>query len=229
MNFQLILLYFLCLVSPTTQIINNVCTDITNPSKENCNKIILVNNECCFLETTSEESTSECEIYNPELINYDSFLAEQLKDMKISTITLYLLSNDIESIDTNEIKSQLNDMLTDKVKIDCNSVTKEIDYSTIEYSEDDIAKAKQDNFCGKLMYSDEVSEEQCLNGVVFSDLEANGEKCCFVEISFEKMGQKNAKCLSLSQTQRNNEKYLESLTHGIERPFTAKIVCDGFS
>ena len=79
------------------------------------------------------------------------------------------------------------------------------------------------------MYSDEVSEEQCLNGVVFSDLEANGEKCCFVEISFEKMGQKNAKCLSLSQTQRNNEKYLESLTHGIERPFTAKIVCDGFS
>ena len=144
---RIILLYFLCLISPTAPIINNVCTDITNPSKENCNKIILVNNECCFLETTSEESTSECEIYNPELINYDSFLAEQLKDMKISTITLYLLSNDIESIDTNEIKSQLNEMLTDKVKIDCNSVTKEIDYSTIKYSEDDIAKAKQDNFC----------------------------------------------------------------------------------
>ena len=46
--------------------------------------------------------------------------------------------------------------------------TKEIDYSTITYSEDDISKAKQDNFCGIIQKDGKVWKERMLRRKCFS-------------------------------------------------------------
>ena len=226
MKNQFIIFFFISLIFPAFQQPEYECVSIENPSKEQCNNISPLNTECCFVETTS---FSFCGEYDPDLINYDYYVADQLKENKTNLIVLYLQSHDVALLETSAIISDLESMLMDTKKIYCNTFTKEIDYSAIEYSEDDIAKAKQDNFCGKLKNEDEVSEEQCLNGVVFSDLAGNGEKCCYTEISSEENEYKFTQCLSLSQSQRDNEKYLESLIDGFERPFTVKIICDGFS
>lgn len=121
--------------------------------------------------------------------------------------------------------------LIDIEKINCNSVTKEISYSSIKYTEDDIEKAKQENFCGKLMLESEITEEQCINGIVFSDLAAVGEKCCYAEINIEEYDIKYSQCisLSLSEAQRGNEKYLKSLVEEIDMPIKAKITCNGYN
>ena len=80
------------------------------------------------------------------------------------------------------------------------------------------------------MYGKEASEELCSNGIVFDDLKEAGEKCCYVEVYSEKTKEKNSQCLSLSQAQRSNEKYLELLISRNDNDYlsNAKIVCDGF-
>ena len=228
MKFQKFLFCFLCLIYLTIQEADYNCNTLITPSKEKCNNISPENGECCFVESASLLSCME---YNPDLINYDSFEEDHLKDTKIDTIISFIQENDdFDSLETNEIISELKTLLPDAIKIDCNSFTKEIDYSAIEYSEDDIAIAKQNNFCGKLMISsDEINETQCLNGVVFSNLSDAGEKCCYSESYSEENDIRFTQCLSLSQAQRYNEKYLESLIYEIERPFTAKIICDRFT
>jgi hypothetical protein len=51
-----------------------------------------------------------------------------------------------------------------KYNIECNSLSKEIDYSQIIYTKEDISIAKQDNFCGKLIDPiDNPSEDKCLD------------------------------------------------------------------
>ena len=228
MQFSLILFSFLILISLSFQAPDYDCNTIITASKEKCNSISPETAQCCFVES---ESSSICLEYNPDLINYDSYEEDHLKDTKIDTIISYSQQySDFESIETNEIIDELKNLLPEPIKIDCNTFTKEINYSTIEYTEDDIAKAKQSNFCGKLMSSlEDINGTQCLNGVVFSDLEAKGEKCCYSESYSEENDIYFSQCLSLSQAQRDNEKYLESLIYEIERPFTAKIICDGFT
>jgi len=195
---------------------------------EKCNNIFPLNTECCFVETTS---SSSCEEYYPDLINFDSYVEDKLKDRKTDLLTPYLLNNDIESLEINQIISELESRLIDIEKIYCNSVTKEISYSSIKYTEDDIEKAKQENFCGKLMLESEITEEQCINGIVFSDLAAVGEKCCYAEINIEEYDIKYSQCisLSLSEAQRGNEKYLKSLVEEIDMPIKAKITCNGYN
>ena len=228
MQFPLILFSFLILISLSFQAPDNDCNTIITASKEKCNNISPETAQCCFVESPS---SSICLEYNPDLINYDSYVEDHLKDTKIDTIITFIQQySDFNSLETNEIIDELKNMLPESIKIDCNTFTKEINYSKIEYTEDDIAKAKQDNFCGKLMSSfEDVNETQCLNGVVFTDLEANGEKCCYSESYSEENDIYFSQCLSLSQAQRDNEKYLESLIYEIERPFTGKIICDGFT
>ena len=228
MQFPLILFSFLILISLSFQAPDNDCNTIITASKEKCNNISPETAQCCFVES---ESSSICLEYNPDLINYDSYVEDHLKDTKIDTIITFIQQyGDFNTFETNEIINELKNMLPESIKIDCNTFTKEINYSKIEYTEDDIAKAKQDNFCGKLMSSfEDINETQCLNGVVFTDLEANGEKCCYSESYSEENDIYFSQCLSLSQAQRDNEKYLESLIYEIERPFTARIICDGFT
>ena len=228
MQFPLILFSFLILISLSFQAPDNDCNTIITASKEKCNNISPETAQCCFVESPS---SSICLEYNPDLINYDSYVEDHLKDTKIDTIISFIQQySDFNTLETNEIIDELKNMLPESIKIDCNTFTKEINYSKIEYTEDDIAKAKQDNFCGKLMSSfEDINETQCLNGVVFTDLEANGEKCCYSESYSVENDIYFSQCLSLSQAQRDNEKYLESLIYEIERPFTAKIICDGFT
>jgi len=56
---------------------------------------------------------------------------------------------------------------------------------------------------------EEVTEEECLNGVVFTDLAKAGEKCCYAEIELKSFEYKFDKCISLSQAQRDNIHYLK--------------------
>lgn len=59
---------------------------------EKCNNIFPLNTEFCFFETTS---SSSCEEYYPDLINFDSYVEDKLKDRKTDLLTSYLLNNDI--------------------------------------------------------------------------------------------------------------------------------------
>ena len=225
MKSQLIIFSFLSFICLTIQGSVDSCKSVSSPSKEECNNIIPLDKECCFVTIGS---SSYCEEYDLDLINSDSYIEDELKKNKTDLIIGYLFGLG-EIPDDDTVKTSLHDMLQVTKKIECNSFTKEIDYSTITYSEDDISKAKQDNFCGKLGLSEGVNEEQCLNGIVFSDLATVGEKCCYYEIYSEKTEEKISSCLSLSKAQRENEKYLESLVSDIEETFTVKIICDGFN
>lgn len=226
MKFKIILIGFLSLISFSIQQSTSECSSLSEPSQEKCNNIFPLNTECCFVETTS---SSSCKEYYPDLINF--YVEDKLKYRKTDLLTSYLLNNDIESLETNQIISELESRLIDIEKIYCNSVTKEISYSSIKYTEDDIEKAKQDNFCGKLMLESEITEEQCVNGIVFPDLANAGEKCCYAEVYSETTQDKYYACFSFSKAQRENEKYLESLIPKdyIESPSKAKIVCNGYN
>ena len=119
-----------------------------------------------------------------------------------------------------------------KETIECRTFSKTIDYSTITYSNKDIEIAKQDNFCGKFEFSEEsVSEQQCLNGVVLTDLAQAGEKCCFIEANLKKINYKFTHCFSLSQTQRDNINSLQEylLKEDVSNSDTAKLICNGFN
>ena len=78
---------------------------------------------------------------------------------------------------------------------------------------------------------EEVTEEECLNGVVFTDLAKAGEKCCYAEIELKSFEYKFGKCVSLSQAQRDNIHYLKSIApeNPAGVPQIAKVVCDGFN
>ena len=198
MKSQLFIFSFLSFICLTIQGSADSCKSVLSPSKEECNNIIPLDKECCFVTIGS---SSYCEEYDLDLINSDSYIEDELKKNKTDLIIGYLIGLG-EIPDDDTVKTSLHDMLQVTKKIECNSFTKEIDYSTITYSEDDISKAKQDNFCGKLGLSEGVNEEQCLNGIVFSDLATVGEKCCYYEIYSEKTEEKISLCLSLSKAQR---------------------------
>ena len=110
--------------------------------------------------------------------------------------------------------------------IECNTFSKIIDYSKINYTKEDIEISKKDNFCGKLMEGKEASEEICSNGIVLADLAAAGEKCCYFEAYSEKNDFKYSECISLSQADRENHKYLVSLSdiQNMDYPSRARVV-----
>ena len=43
----------------------------------------------------------------------------------------------------------------------------------------------------------------------FPKLESNGKKCCYSEINYKEIRGKFSQCLSLSQAQKENTKYLD--------------------
>ena len=191
MKLQLIIFYFLILISFTIQGPDYECNSIEEPSKDQWYSLFLEKTKCCFLEHISPSEPSECFEYDPDLINDDYYIADHFKDVKYGVIFSYIKKHDgkdLDSLEMNQIINELENSLKEKFKIECNSFTKEIDYSTIKYTEDDIERAKQDNFCGKLMNAEsEVNEGQCLAGIVFSELEAIGEKCCYSEVFQKKL------------------------------------------
>ena len=132
MKLQLILICFLTLISLTIQGPEYECDSIEEPSKEQCNNLFLEKTECCFVQSTS---SSGCKEYDPDLINYDSYVDDHLKEAKIGEINSYIQGHEnFDSLETNGIINDLKNLITDKEKIECNSFTKEIDYSTITYT-----------------------------------------------------------------------------------------------
>ena len=213
------------------------CEDITDPSsKEQCNNFNLLNSECCYVKETYEsEEYKTCVEYSPEEINYDNYVKDELKNIKNNLISSYLLENTDQTITyekiTEDLKQYIN--MLGSQNIECKTFSKTIDYSTITYSEDDIEIARKDNFCVKLSFDRNklIEEEQCLNGVVFSELEKTGEKCCYAEIYLEESKKTYTYCLSLSVSQRENDKYLLSLVdmEKISEPSTVKFACNGIT
>ena len=223
-------------ISSTDQWVDNIhvesCQDLRNPSsEEECHKIKVSKKECCYIKDTYDLfENSYCFDFSPEEINYESYVEDTLKYIKIERIYSFLKDNGHKTLSNEEIIKELKEGIPSKETIECRTFSKTIDYSTITYTNEDIEIAKQDNFCGKLMYGKKASEELCSNGIVFGELKEAGEKCCYVEVYSEKTKEKNSQCLSLSQAQRSNEKYLELLISRNDNDYlsNAKIVCDGF-
>lgn len=211
------------------------CNEINNPSKETCNKLDLLNSECCFEKiVNSEEETSKyCKLYDPKHINYEGFEADQIKDIKIYYLGSTLANNFKDfSVDDETIIKYIEGQLAESASVECKTFSKAVNYSSVKYTKEDIEIGKKDNFCGQLMAKEEeVTEEECLNGVVFTDLAKAGEKCCYAEIELKSFEYKFGKCVSLSQAQRDNIHYLKSIApeNPAGVPQIAKVVCDGFN
>ena len=114
MKNQFIIFFFISLIFHAFQQPEYECVSIENPSKGQCNNISPLNTECCFVETTS---FSFCGEYDPDLINYDYYVADQLKENKTNLIVLYLQSHDVALLETSAIISDLESMLMDTKKI----------------------------------------------------------------------------------------------------------------
>ena len=121
-----------------------------NPSsKEQCTNIKLSDSECCYIETNSDSNVEkECDSYNLNKINVDLYIKRELKLKKFSVITDYLEElNDIESLDDNGVINQLKKNLNFNVKVECKSLSKTLDYSTITFTKEDVQIAKKDIIC----------------------------------------------------------------------------------
>ena len=165
--------------------------------------------------------------YSPDEINYESYVDDTLKDKKIETISDYLSFIDVETSTDDQIKNALKEELGETETIECKTISKTIDYSKIIYSNEDIEIAKNDNFCGNIDLKHDINEEICSNGIVFADLAEAGEKCCYAEVYSKETGDRNYACLSLSKSQREITKYLQTLlpTKDVDFPTFAKVIC----
>ena len=231
MKLQLILFCLFNLISFATQDTSITCEDIKEPSKEECTGINELNSECCYLKEDSYffGEDEKCELYPSKLINYGAYEDDELKDLKMAIVLYYLEYMD-ESGSESNIAKILNDLEKGGRTIECKEFAKTLDFSKITYTSDDIKIAKNERFCGKLMMEDSVNKNQCLNGIVFSDLKAKGEKCCYAEYKAKEHETELSTCISLSKTQIDNIDYLKSLIpeEDAQRDFTGKVVCDGF-
>lgn len=177
------------------------CEDITYPSKTICNNVNTLYSECCY-EKEDDSSKGKCILYDPKVINYEGYEEDKIKDLKIYNLAMSLLYKHKDEIpDNDKIIEDLEKESNSSNIIECKTFSKTINYSAIKYTQEDIEIGKQDNFCRKLVYGGEdVSEQQCLNGVVFSDLAKAGEKCCYFVAELKKINCKYTHCFSLSQT-----------------------------
>ena len=206
------------------------CEDITYPSKATCNNVNTLYSECCY-EKEDDSSRGKCTLHDPKIVNYEGYEEDKIKDFKIYNLARVLPSIP-EDVDNDKIIEYLEKDSTSSNIIDCKTFSKIINYAAIKYTQEDIEIGKQDNFCGKLVYTEEdVSEQQCLNGAVLSDLAKAGEKCCFIEANLKKINYKYTHCFSLSQTQRDNINSLHAQiqAEGISNSDTAKLICNGFN
>lgn len=149
MKFELTLLCLLNIISFTIHQGTDECLSLYNPSsKEQCTNINLSDSECCYVETNFDSETlKECNPYNLDKINIDLYIKRKLKEEKFYVINDYLEENDnIDSIDDDTIISQLTELMKYTVKIECKSLTKTLDFSTVTYTKEDIEVSKKDNF-----------------------------------------------------------------------------------
>lgn len=150
MKFGLTLLCLLSIITFTNHQDTDECWSLYNPSsKEQCTDINLSDSECCYVETNFNSNTrKECNPYNLDKINIDLYIKRILKKEKFSVINIYLRENDdnIDSIDDDTIISHLTELMKYTAKVECKSLTKTIDFSTVTYTKEDIEVAKKDNF-----------------------------------------------------------------------------------
>ena len=166
--------------------IQMTCKNMKNASKENCNNINLNNAECCF-----DNYLYKCQEYGQQVINYEGYENDEIKDKKISIIFDYIsgFNDKTELPDDDTIISYLEESksemeLDNSRVIECKTYSKTIDYSQIEYTIEDIQIGKNENFCGK--FKEGASKDQCLNRIVFSDLSNVGEKMLLYQIIFRR-------------------------------------------
>jgi len=233
---KLILLVFFIInfSSLNAQYISSDCYNIPNPSEETCTNIIdmvdiLYTDQCCYEVITSStgEQIESCKIYNPNLINYYGYESDQLMDIKINAIMEFLKYNK-NNYDTQYIISELKKRTNLIKTIQCNSFSKTIDGGNIDYTYDDIATAKRDNFCGNLANLDEADEVTCTQGTLFSDLLYQGAECCYLQINNTNSNVIN-RCVYFSSYMKDNynlrTNYLE---HNYGNDFRAKVICKNF-
>ena len=137
MKIELTLLCLLSIITFTIHQDTDECSHMKNPSsKEQCTNINLLDSECCYVESNFKSNIQKvCNPYNLDKINIDLYIKRKLKEEKFFVINNYLEENEnIDSIDDDTIISQLTELMKYTFKIECKSLTKTLDFSTVTYT-----------------------------------------------------------------------------------------------
>jgi len=130
--------------------------------------------------------------------------------------------------DYNSFISELKSKIPTTKTINCKTSSMSLDYSTITITQEDIINAQKENFCPKIF--ENVKEDKCFNGVLFSDFASAGGKCCYLEIIVQGESDKFKLCRPLSKLERDNNLLAKELIkmYVESGQYSALISCDGF-
>ena len=204
---------------------NIQCKDIKQPLfKEQCNSIKIINSEyqCCYMETKYDSRIEKvCVLFSSESLKLEE---DYINYMKFDFIFNNLEKN-ISNYDSI-IKEFSSEIPIYKV-IKCNTYTKNIDYSKIKLTKNDLNISKKNNFCPYVDANTIFTE--CFNGLLFSDFIRDGGQCCYFEIELEKNTVYN-QCIPLSKYSRENFYFIESIIeqYNPSGHYFVKVLCNGF-
>ena len=216
--------YFMKNYSP--QLPNDMkCKDLKEPLfKEQCNSIKIKNSEyqCCYMETKYDSKIEKaCALFNSESIKIEEDYYNYMKFDLIYNISGKNISNYDSIIKDFSSKVPIYKLIY------CNTFTKNIDYSKIKLTKNDLIISKKDNFCPYIETDNNF--KGCFNGLLFSDFIRDGGQCCYFEIKLEKSST-HKQCIPLSKYSRENYYFIESIIQEYHPSghYFVKVICNGF-